>query len=66
MDEPPTGLAPIVKQDLFARIRGVHGLDITILLIEQDIGFAFDLSARNYVLSQGKLIAEGTPKGASF
>jgi branched-chain amino acid transport system ATP-binding protein len=48
---------------LFARIRDVHGLGITILLIEQDIGFAFDLSARNYVLSQGKLIAEGTPKG---
>ncbi len=61
IDEPSTGLAPIVKQDLFARIRDVHGLGITILLIEQDIGFAFDLSARNYVLSQGKLVAEGTP-----
>jgi ABC-type branched-subunit amino acid transport system ATPase component len=35
---------------------------LRILLVEQDIGFAFDLSTRNYVLSQGKLIAEGTPK----
>jgi branched-chain amino acid transport system ATP-binding protein len=60
IDEPSTGLAPIVKEDLFARIRDVHGLGITILLIEQDIGFAFDLSARNYVMSQGKLIAEGS------
>ncbi len=62
IDEPSTGLAPIVKKDLFARIRDVHGLGITILLVEQDIGFAFDLSTRNYVLSQGKLIAEGSPK----
>jgi branched-chain amino acid transport system ATP-binding protein len=61
IDEPSTGLAPLVKQDLFERIRDVHGLGITILLVEQDIGFAFDLAGRNYVLSQGKLIAEGTP-----
>jgi branched-chain amino acid transport system ATP-binding protein len=61
IDEPSTGLAPLVKQDLFERIRDVHGLGITILLVEQDIGFAFDLAKRNYVLSQGKLIAEGTP-----
>ena len=61
IDEPSTGLAPLVKQDLFERIKDVHGLGITILLVEQDIGFAFDLAKRNYVLSQGKLIAEGTP-----
>jgi branched-chain amino acid transport system ATP-binding protein len=62
IDEPSTGLAPLVKQDLFERIKDVHGLGITILLVEQDIGFAFDLAKRNYVLSQGKLLAEGTPE----
>ncbi|MBN1181624.1 MAG: ABC transporter ATP-binding protein [Bacteroidales bacterium] len=61
IDEPSTGLAPIVKQDLFSRIKDVHSLGITILLIEQDISFAFDLATRNYVLSQGKMVAEGTP-----
>ena len=35
-------------------------MGITILMAEQDIGYAFDLSTRNYVLSQGKLIAEGS------
>lgn len=61
IDEPSTGLAPLVKQDLFSRIKDVHGLGITILLVEQDISFAFDLAKRNYVLSQGKMVAEGTP-----
>lgn len=62
IDEPSTGLAPKIKEDLFARIKDVHGMGITILLVEQDIGFAFELASRNYVLSQGKVIAEGTPE----
>jgi len=59
IDEPSTGLAPNVKEDLFGRIRDIHRLGTTILLIEQDIGFAFDLSNKNYVMSRGKVIAEG-------
>lgn len=59
IDEPSVGLAPMVKKELFARISEVHGLGITILLIEQDISFAFELASRNYVLSRGKIIAEG-------
>jgi branched-chain amino acid transport system ATP-binding protein len=61
IDEPSTGIAPKVKENLFSRIRKVHQLGITILLVEQDIGFAFDLADRNYVMSRGKIIAEGKP-----
>lgn len=61
IDEPSVGLAPKVKEQMFQRVRDVHGLGITILLTEQDIGFAFDLSKRNYVISQGQIMAEGTP-----
>jgi len=62
IDEPSVGLAPKVKADMFTRVRDVHGLGITVLLTEQDIGFAFDLSKRNYVISQGQMMAEGTPE----
>ena len=62
IDEPSVGLAPQVKEDLFERIKDVHGMGITILLTEQDIGFAFDLAKRNYVLSQGQMMAEGSPE----
>ncbi|MDY6971500.1 MAG: ABC transporter ATP-binding protein [Desulfatiglans sp.] len=61
IDEPSVGLAPKVKEDLFERIKVVHDMGITVLLTEQDIGFAFDLAERNYVLSQGQIKAEGTP-----
>jgi len=60
IDEPSVGLAPMVKEDLFARIRDIHEMGITILMTEQDVSFAFDLATRNYVLSRGKVIAEGT------
>ncbi len=60
IDEPSVGLAPLVKDSLFERIRDVKGMGVTILLTEQDVGFAFDLASRNYVISRGKIIAEGS------
>lgn len=62
IDEPSVGLAPKVKAEMFKRVREVHGLGITVLLTEQDISFAFDLCKRNYVISQGQIMAKGTPE----
>ncbi len=62
IDEPSVGLAPQVKESLFARIRDIHGSGVTVFMTEQDTGFAFDLATRNYVLSRGKIIAEGTSR----
>ena len=61
VDEPSSGLAPRLKEDLFKRIEEIyHELGVTILLAEQDVSFAFDLSGRNYVMSRGHIIAQGT------
>jgi len=63
VDEPSSGLAPKLKQDLFTRVAEIyHELGVTILLAEQDVSFAFDLSVRNYVMSRGHIIAQGTAK----
>jgi len=61
VDEPSSGLAPKVKDELFKRVQEIYEeLGVTILLAEQDISFAFELSKRNYVMSRGHVIAEGT------
>jgi len=61
VDEPSSGLAPKIKDDLFKRVEDIyHELGVTILLAEQDISFAFALSKRNYVMSRGHIIAQGT------
>jgi branched-chain amino acid transport system ATP-binding protein len=61
VDEPSSGLAPKIKDDLFKRVEEIYKeLGVTILLAEQDISFAFNLSKRNYVMSRGHIIAQGT------
>jgi len=60
IDEPLMGLAPMLKRDLLERIKEIQCSGITVLLVEQDVSSAFGLASRNYVLSHGRVIAEGT------
>ena len=60
IDEPSTGLAPKLKKTVFDCIREIQRKGVTILLAEQDVSLAFSLSDRNYVLSAGRVVAEGT------
>jgi len=60
IDEPSTGLAPILRAEVFQKIGDISKLGITVLLVEQDVSTVFKMSSRNYVLSSGKIIAQGT------
>ena len=60
IDEPSTGLAPILRAEVFEKISEIRSLGITILLVEQEVSAVFEMADRNYVLSSGKIIAEGT------
>lgn len=62
IDEPSTGLAPLVKEPLFARIREVKELGIAVLLVEQDAAISLAMADWGYVLSQGRVVAEGPPE----
>jgi branched-chain amino acid transport system ATP-binding protein len=59
IDEPSTGLAPILRVEVFEKIAEIQNLGITILLVEQEVSTVFKMASRNYVLSSGKIIAEG-------
>ena len=60
IDEPSTGLAPILRKEVFEKIGEISDTGITVLLVEQDVSTVFKMANRNYVLSSGKIIAEGT------
>jgi branched-chain amino acid transport system ATP-binding protein len=60
IDEPSLGLAPKIREELFEAIRRVHADGVPVLLVEQEVAQVFRLSARNYVLSQGRILAQGT------
>ena len=59
IDEPSTGLAPILRAEVFQKITEISKLGITVLLVEQEVSTVFKMATRNYVLSSGKIIAEG-------
>ena len=60
IDEPSTGLAPILRAEVFQKIIEIRKLGITVLLVEQEVRTVFKMTSRNYVLSSGKIIAQGT------
>jgi branched-chain amino acid transport system ATP-binding protein len=60
IDEPSLGLAPKVREELFAAIAKIHVEGVAVLLVEQEIGQVFRMADRNYVLSQGRMIAQGS------
>jgi branched-chain amino acid transport system ATP-binding protein len=59
IDEPSLGLAPRIREELFAAIGRIHAEGVPVLLVEQEVGQVFRMADRNYVLSQGKIIAQG-------
>jgi branched-chain amino acid transport system ATP-binding protein len=60
IDEPSLGLAPKLREEVFYSIARVHESGIPVLLVEQEVGQVFRMSERNYVLSQGKIVARGS------
>jgi branched-chain amino acid transport system ATP-binding protein len=59
IDEPSLGLAPKIREELFSAIAKIHSEGVPVLLVEQEVGQVFRMASRNYVVSQGRLIAEG-------
>lgn len=62
LDEPMAGMNVEEKEDMARFILDIHEQqDMTILLIEHDMGLVMDISNRIVVLDFGLKIAEGTP-----
>ena len=62
LDEPMTGMNQEEKEDMARFILDIHERqDVTIMLIEHDMGLVMDIADRVVVLDFGVNIAEGTP-----
>ncbi|MEW9613342.1 ABC transporter ATP-binding protein [Shinella sp. S4-D37] len=58
LDEPTEGLAPIIIKQIEATIVKLKELGFTILLVEQNVGFAQALADRNYIVETGSIVDE--------
>jgi branched-chain amino acid transport system ATP-binding protein len=59
-DEPSLGLAPLVVQEVLHAIRLLNERGMTILLVEQNVAVSLKISARAYVLENGRIVMSGT------
>lgn len=62
LDEPSLGLAPIVVEEVFERIRQVARGGVTVLLVEQNVVDALSLCESGYVVENGAIILSGSSK----
>jgi branched-chain amino acid transport system ATP-binding protein len=61
LDEPTTGLAPIVAQAAFRALEGLKKKGMTLLIAEQQVPLALSVADRCYVLENGRIRLEGPP-----
>lgn len=60
IDEPSLGLSPLYVKENFQVIKQINALGITVLLVEQNARQTLAISHHGYVLSQGRVVAQGT------
>jgi branched-chain amino acid transport system ATP-binding protein len=61
MDEPSLGLAPVVVDEVFEVVANVAASGMGVLLVEQNVVRALEISDRAYLLSEGRIVMEGEP-----
>jgi len=62
LDEPSLGLAPILVEKMLDTVSKINEDGVTVLLVEQNIENALEISDRGYVLEEGKIIISGEGK----
>lgn len=60
LDEPTTGLAPLLVAEMYRQLHRLKERGLTILLAEQQVPMALGLADRAYVLESGWIRLQGT------
>ena len=61
IDEPTEGLAPMIVQLVADYLEELRRRGISVLLVEQKLAIALQISQRVYVMGHGSIVFEGTP-----
>ncbi|MBB6591264.1 ABC transporter ATP-binding protein [Ralstonia solanacearum] len=61
IDEPTEGLAPLIVAQVGDYLKMLKARGVSVLLVEQKLAIALDISQRVYVMGHGQIVFEGTP-----
>jgi branched-chain amino acid transport system ATP-binding protein len=65
IDEPSLGLSPLYVKENFRIIADINQLGISVLLVEQNVHQTLAISHYGFVLSQGRMVAQGDARSLS-
>ncbi len=58
-DEPSTGLAPRLVDEIFIKMQELNRKGLTLFIVDQEVFRVLSLSHRGYVLRNGRIAKEG-------
>jgi branched-chain amino acid transport system ATP-binding protein len=61
IDEPTEGLAPKIVELVAEYLKELKNRGVAVLLVEQKLAIALQISQRVYVMGHGQMVFEGTP-----
>jgi len=61
IDEPTEGLAPMLVELVAQYLKELQRRGVSVLLVEQKLTIALQISQRCYVMGHGSIVFEGTP-----
>ena len=59
VDEPSLGLAPILRVEVFNKLKEIHAKGMSILLVEQNIPQLADIAKKIYLMEEGRIVFSG-------
>jgi branched-chain amino acid transport system ATP-binding protein len=62
LDEPSLGIMPLLVAQIFDTVHRIREQGVTVLLVEQNVFEALEISDRGYVLQSGRIVLEGRGK----
>jgi len=62
LDEPSLGLAPKIVEEVFTKVQQIGKSGVTVLIVEQNVVDGLSISDRGYVVENGEVTLQGSPK----
>lgn len=62
IDEPTEGLTPMIAAQVAECIRDMHRRGVAVVLVEQKLAIALDVSSRVGLVDHGRIVFEGSPE----
>ncbi|MCR4307312.1 MAG: ABC transporter ATP-binding protein [Candidatus Berkelbacteria bacterium] len=66
LDEPSLGLSPTATKEVFEKIVDINAEGVSIVIVEQNIKLALDISDKVYVLKNGEVVFGGNRKSITL